>query len=164
MKKHKVKSVIHSPQNKIWGQTTNIFQTATAEVYRIVGTKGGYCSVHHHAHKFNKFFIERGQMTVRVWDQHGKVQEHILNTYDSLIIPPGVKHQFCVTHDDTVAYEIYWVELHPEDITRESEGGLHDAESAFNAMPAWKQEYLRSYFAQSSKNAETLRDLNNQYP
>ena len=66
---------------KIWGQTELIHANGVLEFHRIEYKKGFKCSEHLHQYKWNGFFVESGQMIVRVWqdDQDGLVDETILN-------------------------------------------------------------------------------------
>ena len=69
---------------KIWGQTELIHANGVLEFHRIEYKKGFKCSEHLHQYKWNGFFVESGQMIVRVWqdDQDGLVDETILNAGD----------------------------------------------------------------------------------
>ena len=46
-------------------------------------------------------------------------------TLDERIIQPEEFHSFEILEHNTVAYEIYWVELEPNDIIRRDCGSLH---------------------------------------
>lgn len=112
-------------QGKVWGHTSPIFERNNVEIHRIVGKKGGYCSKHRHQMKFNKFFVERGSLEIRVWkDDQGLIDTTILGPLQTCIVAPTEKHQFRVLEDNTVAYEIYWTEINANDIVRESSGGI----------------------------------------
>lgn len=92
------------------------------ELHRIEVAAGGYCSVHHHAHKWNGFYVERGELLVKVWQPSGTLDETRLGPSDTLRVPPGVKHQF-VALTDCLAFEAYSLDPLTEDIVRESVGG-----------------------------------------
>lgn len=109
-------------QGKVWGTTSQLFNKNNVEIHRITGIKGGYCSKHYHASKFNQFFVEKGSLIVRIWKGE-QVDETVLKEGMSCTIPPNEVHQFEVLEEGTVAYEIYWTELEGEDIVRLSEGG-----------------------------------------
>lgn len=110
-------------QGKVWGETARIFTGNNVEMHRIVGEKGGYCSKHFHAHKYNMFFCERGSIAITEWKEESKtVDKTTLKSCDSCIIPPRSYHKFDIL-EDCVAYEIYWVVLDPSDIEREMPGG-----------------------------------------
>lgn len=110
-------------QGKVWGQTAPIFNKNNVEIHRIVGKLGGFCSKHIHQHKWNMFFVESGCLKIKTWMEYGLVDETTLYPENSCVIPPNTPHMFEVLLDDTVAYEVYWVELDPKDIVRENVGG-----------------------------------------
>jgi len=109
---------------KVWGRTAHIFAGCNVEVHRIEVEPGGFCSKHRHRAKANLFFVESGELTVRIWRQGGgRIDETVLRRWQSCTVEPGVFHQFAAA-EDTVAFEIYWVELDPGDILRETPGGM----------------------------------------
>lgn len=110
-------------QGKVWGATSPLFCKNNVEVHRIEGVKGGYCSIHSHIKKFNQFFIESGSMLVSIWRQD-QVDEVILRPGETCTVKPGEKHRFEILERGTVAFEIYWTEIEPEDIVREAPGGI----------------------------------------
>ena len=110
-------------QGKIWGHTSKLFNKNNVEIHRICGKKGGFCSKHKHMHKYNMFFIEKGQLTITQW-KNGLVDETPITYGQSCCIPPEDYHMFRVDEDDTVAYEIYWVEIQENDIIREKLGHI----------------------------------------
>ena len=108
---------------KVWGITSKIFDKNNVEIHRIVGKAARYCSKHKHDHKFNMFFVEKGEVNIRIWkNDYDLVDTTILKESQSCIVPPGEYHQFEITKD-SIAYEIYWVELDTKDIVRENVGG-----------------------------------------
>ena len=68
------------------------------------------------------FYVEAGIMLVRVWQKdYDLVDETILHPGDYTKVKPGLYHQFeCL--ESGVAYELYWAELNPNDIKRETVG------------------------------------------
>ncbi len=107
---------------KIWGQTELIHANGVLEFHRIEFTKGIQCSKHLHKHKWNGFFVESGEMIVRVWQNDYKlVDETILKAGDFTRVKPGVYHQFEGLKDG-IAFELYWAEFDHNDIERESIG------------------------------------------
>ena len=112
-------------QGKVWGFTSTIFKKNNVQINRIEGVKGGYCSKHKHNHKFNMFFVEKGQLSVSVWKHDYKlVDVTVVGALQSTVVKPGEYHKFEVTGENTIAYEIYWIELDDEDIAREDHGGV----------------------------------------
>lgn len=115
-------------QGKIWGTTQCIFHNKNVEVHRISANKGGYCSEHEHAAKFNLFFVESGKLKVTIFrgdDEPKPTDSTILKSGMSSLVNPGEKHMFEAL-EDSIAYEIYWVELDQGDIKRYEEGGIRE--------------------------------------
>lgn len=106
---------------KVWGRTAEVFKTPLFELHRIQVQAGHRCSEHRHATKFNGFTVESGLLRVRVWQSTGTVDETVLSPGESLVVPPGVFHQF-IAETDVVAYEAYWTELRSDDIDRRTVG------------------------------------------
>jgi mannose-6-phosphate isomerase-like protein (cupin superfamily) len=109
---------------KVWGKTELIEANGALEFHRIEMEKGGVCSKHLHEFKWNGFYIETGQMLVRVWqNDYDLVDETLLREGDYTKVKPGLYHQFeCV--QSGIAYELYWAEFNHNDIKRESVGTL----------------------------------------
>ena len=112
-------------QGKIWGQTTPLFNKNNVEIHRIEGRKGGYCSKHVHASKYNRFLVESGRLKITITKDYGSGildDVTVIGPGEQTTVAPGQWHQFEVL-EDCVAFEIYWVELDPDDIERETVGG-----------------------------------------
>lgn len=108
---------------KIWGSTSPLFHKNNVEIHRIEIKKGFKCSKHKHLSKYNMFFIEKGKIEVLVWkNSYDLVDTTVIQTQQSTVVAPGEYHLFQAL-EDTVAYEIYWVELLANDIQREDVGG-----------------------------------------
>ena len=111
-------------QGKVWGKTQDIFKNANFELHRIEVVKGGFCSTHKHNHKFNAFFIEKGKMKITIYEtDYELIDETIISSGDLTIVKPGNYHKFEAL-EDTIAYEVYWVELQFKDIDRKNVGGI----------------------------------------
>ena len=52
---------------KVWGQTELLEANGVLEFHRIEAAAGGVCSKHKHKFKWNGFFVESGEMIIRVW-------------------------------------------------------------------------------------------------
>jgi hypothetical protein len=64
-------------------------------------------------------------MKVSVWKDYGSGTLEditVIGPGQHTTVPPGQFHQFEIL-EDCIAYEIYWVELDPGDIDRETVGG-----------------------------------------
>lgn len=113
---------------KLWGKTQLVHQSAMVEIHRIEVVRGGYCSIHQHRQKANKFFVESGKLRVTRFPSSGHLcRDEILHTGDSLTVAAGELHQFEAV-EPTVAFEIYWADrsIDPGDIVRYSQGGTKE--------------------------------------
>jgi quercetin dioxygenase-like cupin family protein len=111
---------------KVWGETQPIFNKNNVAIHRISVNKGAMCSKHYHEHKYNMFFIESGQIKVEVWQKdYELVDQTILSSGESIEIKYGLYHRF-VALEDTIAYEIYYVNLQDDDIYRIDCGSKND--------------------------------------
>lgn len=112
---------------KVWGSTELVFANSALEFHRIEVAKGGTCSKHKHRHKWNGFFVEKGQLLIRVWkNDYDLVDETILKAGHFTQVRPGEFHQFEAL-EDTVAFELYYAEFDHNDIERESVGEIKGA-------------------------------------
>ena len=110
-------------QGKFWGSTQSLFLKNNVEIHRIEVNEGGYCSKHKHDHKYNAFFVEKGQLKIIIWkNDYDLIDETIISDKQMSVIKPQEYHKF-IALEDTVAYEIYWTELDSNDIFRENCGG-----------------------------------------
>ncbi|KKM16855.1 hypothetical protein LCGC14_1681640 [marine sediment metagenome] len=115
-------------RGKIWGNTSTIFNKNNVEIARIEVKTGGYCSKHKHAHKFNFFFVEFGKLEVTIFrPDAGQVIEDVtvVEAGGSTYVEPNLYHKFKAL-ENTVAYEVYWIELDVNDIEREVVGGMEE--------------------------------------
>ena len=114
---------MNNVQGKVWGNTRPLFLKNNVEIHRIEANAGGYCSKHCHEHKYNLFFVECGKLKITAWkNDYDLIDETIISDGQATVVPPGEYHTFEAI-EDTVAYEIYRVELLEKDITRENCGG-----------------------------------------
>ena len=117
---------------KVWGHTSALFNKNNVEIHRLYAEPGSFCSEHRHASKWNAFYVESGELLVRVW-KPGTVDDTHLHPGNYMEVAPGDYHQF-IAEDKfgepsaVVAYEIYWVSLDASDIDRRTVGrasGIH---------------------------------------
>ncbi|MFW6122199.1 MAG: cupin domain-containing protein [Petrotogales bacterium] len=114
-------------QGKIWGMTSTLFNKNNVEIHRIEVNAGGYCSEHRHLHKYNAFYIESGKMKIYIWkSDYNLCDETIVEAGDMTIVSPNQYHKFEAL-ENTIAYEIYWVELNLKDIDRKNIGGMKES-------------------------------------
>lgn len=107
---------------KVWGCTELLEANGVLEFHRITIKAGGVCSRHLHRHKWNGFFVESGQLLIRIWKKdYDLVDETVLTAGQYTRVSPGEYHQFQALQD-TVAFELYWAEFDHQDIERSSVG------------------------------------------
>ena len=107
---------------KVWGQTELVHANGVLEFHRIEYKAKGTCSKHKHEFKWNGFFVESGEMIVRVWqNDYDLVDETILSKGEWTTVKPGEYHQFEAVSDGE-ALELYWAEFDHNDIERETVG------------------------------------------
>jgi mannose-6-phosphate isomerase-like protein (cupin superfamily) len=112
-------------QGKLWGHTRPLFCKNNVEVHDITIVKGGYCSMHKHHSKFNRFVVRRGKLKVTIRKNYGHDildDVTILLAGESCTVNPGDYHMFEAL-EETEALEIYWVTLNESDIERLTHGG-----------------------------------------
>jgi len=111
-------------KSKIWGLTEELFCKNNVEIHRIEIKKGGYCSRHLHKSKFNMFFVESGVLEIRAKENDSNiVNSTVLSAGDMTTVEPEKTHMF-LAKEETIAFEIYWVDLVKDDIVRENVGGV----------------------------------------
>jgi quercetin dioxygenase-like cupin family protein len=106
---------------KIWGLRKRLLLTKTAEIDLLHIKKNGFCSLHNHKYKVNKFIVLKGE--IKLESEYGTV---LLAKGESFEIRPPLKHRFIALEDSRVI-EIAYVEsgkIDPNDIIREKQGGL----------------------------------------
>ena len=113
---------------KIWGCTSAIFSKNNVEIHRIKGVKGGRSSTHKHTAKFSMFWVEAGSVKISIEKNEYKlIDSTTLKQAESTIIKPGEYHYFEILENNTICYEIYWVEIDPDDISRRDCGSCSTA-------------------------------------
>lgn len=110
-------------QGKVWGKTQNLFNKNNVEIHRIKTKQGGFCSKHRHKHKYNMFYVESGKIEIEVWkNNYNLIDKTIISEGELTTVLPMEYHRFR-SLEDSIVYEIYWVELCENDIDREDVGG-----------------------------------------
>ena len=110
-------------QGKAWGETTLLFNDQRVSFHFLNIKKGGYSSEHKHSNKTNLFYVIEGELLIKFWRKGNQVDETILKTGESMIIPVHVWHQFQALKD-CKCIEIYETGLWTADIERRAVGGL----------------------------------------
>lgn len=107
-------------QSKVWGWTSQLHKSAYAETHIMTINSGFVCSKHIHKHKFNHLHVVNGKLKIHLFKkpEDGPYETYELGEGQSLVVNPGVIHQFeCV--ETAVVVEIYWVnEIEVADIER----------------------------------------------
>ncbi len=110
---------------KLWGSTELVHANGVLEFHRIEFKEGFRCSKHKHRTKWNGFFVESGELLIRVWQEdQGVVDKTYLSAGEFTQVKPGKYHEF-VGVKSGVAFELYWAEFDPDDIVREDTGGKY---------------------------------------
>jgi quercetin dioxygenase-like cupin family protein len=108
-------------KQKLWGYIYDIFCKNNVSIQRIEISKDSQCSQHYHEFKYNIFYVESGKIKVQQWkDDQQDPSETVLSQNESCIIKPRTLHRF-VAIEQSVVYEIYYVELTEDDIVRKTE-------------------------------------------
>lgn len=111
-------------EGKVWGLTELVTANGAFEYHKIQIKAGGYCSKHTHQTKWNGFHVDSGRLVIRTWNADGTSNETTLQKGQYTAVAPGVPHQF-EAPEDCVAFELYWAQYSPDDIQRETVGGVH---------------------------------------
>ena len=119
-------------QGKVWGTTNSLFCHNNVECHLIGFEKGGYCSLHYHQKKWNRFIVLDGILEVVIFRNDDDGNEFEDCTYliegQMIDVPPGLRHNFKALENGS-ALEIYWVDLDTDDIIRNgSTGGMKNAD------------------------------------
>jgi len=115
-----------SIQGKVWGTTKLLFRMNGVSCWELHAVKGGYCSLHRHRHRWNRFVVLSGELVVQQHVEDGdggtNVDESVVQAGGVTDVPPGVMHMF-EAKDDSAVLEFYWTELDDGDIERFTTGG-----------------------------------------
>ena len=77
---------MQKPEQKIWGQTQELYRDDMISVHRITVDAGGFCSLHYHAERNNLFHVHRGFMAV-LYVKNDRVQTQLLRAGDQFTVP-----------------------------------------------------------------------------
>lgn len=90
---------------KPWGWTVDLIYEPTLQISLLDIDRAGFCSIHFHEEKQNRFLVRRGALSI-FRDVDGVMVERILRAGDSIDIPAEMIHQF-VARRNTRVLEIY---------------------------------------------------------
>lgn len=113
---------------KVWGRTRELIDSPFYSKHELEVEAGGYCSLHFHKHRANRFTVVLG--LIEIVEMLGPYITRTTlgpeNTYD---VPSLVPHMFIV-HKTGVVFEEYFAdrngEVRRDDIMRLVEGGTQD--------------------------------------
>ena len=109
-------------EGKVWGETTPILQTPMIEIHKVFIHSGGQCSTHKHDHKWNGFLVVQGTVEIHVEkNDYDLVDKTVLTDGEFTTVKPGEFHYF-KANEDSVLYEIYYIDPIQEDIFRKNVG------------------------------------------
>ena len=112
-------------EQKIWGKTRRVVLSWVYSQHELQVETGGYCSLHYHDRRINRFSVISGCVRV-VWCYGWEVHEYCLSAGNSYTIRAKIPHQFQVLTEG-VMLEEYLPDVggtvRLEDIVRLSTGG-----------------------------------------
>lgn len=113
---------------KIWGQTRELVNSQFYSKHELLVNAGGYCSIHFHRQRANRFLVVSGQ--IEIVEFFGPFLSRTRlgpeNTYD---VPSLIPHMFIVYESGKLIEEYYadrGGQVHCDDIVRLTEGGKLD--------------------------------------
>lgn len=112
-------------KEKIWGKTREIIHSQFYAKYELEVEAGGYCSLHYHLTRANRFHV--GTAHIQVIMMYGPIVEKVTLGPDNVFdVPSLVPHMFCVLRSGSVVEEYFPDrngEVLRDDIVRIFEGG-----------------------------------------
>jgi len=112
-------------ETKDWGRTRCTLKGDLGSLHELEVIEGGYCSVHYHRQRANRFIVKSGSIAVvsfYAWN----IERMILTAGNVLDIPSHVVHQFQVISEGKV-FEHYYRDggkVRNDDIVRLCKGGF----------------------------------------
>ncbi len=91
---------------KVWGRTLEIISNQYYSKHHLELYAGGYCSLHYHRERANKFILESG--SVEIIEVYGpQIVRHLLAAGEEYCVPSLVVHMFVVHASGTMIEEYY---------------------------------------------------------
>lgn len=121
-----VEAIIGSEwEKKVWGRTRCLIKRPHYQLHQLE-VEAGFCSVHYHKQRANRFIVESGCIVVRHYFGE-QSDNYCLSAGQEHDVPSLVVHRFRVIEPGTV-FEEYWPdrggEIETDDIVRIRLGGL----------------------------------------
>ena len=116
-------------EKKIWGRTRCVENNAFYQRHELEVVAGGFCSIHYHRRRANRFRVISGKIQVTEW-MASFSNVHTMTAGKVLDVPSLVVHQFRVLESGEVIEE-YWgdrvgsAEISTSDIVRLTTGGMN---------------------------------------
>jgi len=134
-------------ERKAWGWTKPVVVKDVFQEHNLVVEAGGYCSVHWHEHRANKFIVHSGRIAVVVFNGW-TWKRRVLTSGDIMNVPSKVVHRFEVYQDGKVTEE-YWPDrsettISTDDIVRIVVGGKLDVNPTINAFDEIIHQHIRA--------------------
>lgn len=112
-------------EEKAWGKTATLISSLVFSKHKLQVIAGGYCSLHYHHKRSNRFIIDSAQIRIILF-RDLRVHKYDLGPGDVFDVPAMVPHLFCV-YGSGDFYEEYYPErtasIKTSDIIRLCEGG-----------------------------------------
>jgi hypothetical protein len=114
--------------DKVWGRTKELVDSPFYSCHELEIVAGGYCSMHFHRHRANRFTVTSGLVEIVEFFGPFVIRTHLGpgNTYDVASLVP---HMFIV-HKSGAMFEEYFSDrggqVRRDDIVRLVEGGKLD--------------------------------------
>lgn len=123
--------------SKVWGWTMELVDSPFYSRHALEVEAGGYCSLHFHAQRANRFQMVTGR--VEIVELFGPLAVRtMLGPEDTYDVPSLVPHLFIV-HEDGTLFEEYYPDrggsVNRDDIVRLVEGGKLDL-TRLHELPA----------------------------
>jgi hypothetical protein len=115
-------------QDKVWGRTRAAFSNNLYSKHELETKAGGFCSLHYHSHRCNRFTIIAGQ--IEIVEFYGpSVRRQVLTDGNTFDVPSLVPHLFVSLADSSLIEEYYPDRggvVSDDDIVRLITGGFSD--------------------------------------
>lgn len=112
--------------NKVWGVTNEIQSSDFYSKHELLLASGGYCSLHYHKHRANRFIVISG--VIEIIEMYGPlVYKKRLCSGDQYDVPSLVPHMFVVYEGGNIIEEYYsdrGGKVDSDDIVRIINGGM----------------------------------------